>query len=276
MDQRRTKHDPLTEREMASFVLNPLLGQHLAEFKHARRLADKDLRILDWGCGRGRSVLRLRECGYQAFGLEVDPEPVENGRELFRRCGFDAAKLLVMLDDVERFPDNYFHLIHSEAVLEHVRDIEQTAREMWRLLKPGGIGVHVYPGPKKIVEPHYYVPMAHWLPKNTLRRWWIRTIMLLGIGKNARGASMQQRLEHADNHYRYSVEKTYYRNARTMRRIVESHGFEVSVNSVGRRHRWLPRLLRREGFPNDNVLLLLRKPQTACGGASELMRNRAA
>ncbi len=260
---KRTKHDVLTEDEMASFELNVLLGRRLSDFKHARRLADKDIRILDWGCGRGRSVLRLRECGYQAFGLEVDPGPVENGRELFERRGLDSRQLLVMLDEVRRFDDGFFDFIFSESVLEHVADIERAAREMWRLTKPGGVGVHAYPGPKKIVEPHYYVPLAHWLPKNRLRRWWIRLFMLMGIGKNARGASLKQRIERADEHFQYSVEKTYYRNAREMRRAFESSGFEVEIGPVGRRNRWLPRFLRRDGFPGNNVLLFTRKPNTA-------------
>lgn len=40
------------------------------------------------------------------------------------------------------FDDNHFDLVTSEAVLEHVRNLEAAAQEMYRILKPGGWGWH--------------------------------------------------------------------------------------------------------------------------------------
>jgi 2-polyprenyl-3-methyl-5-hydroxy-6-metoxy-1,4-benzoquinol methylase len=38
-----------------------------------------DLRVLDWGCGRGTTVAKLVEMGFDAYGVDIDPEPIKNG-----------------------------------------------------------------------------------------------------------------------------------------------------------------------------------------------------
>ncbi|UCC21301.1 MAG: methyltransferase domain-containing protein, partial [Promethearchaeota archaeon] len=37
------------------------------------------MKILDFGCGRGLFVLWLKEHGYNAYGIDIDPIPIKNG-----------------------------------------------------------------------------------------------------------------------------------------------------------------------------------------------------
>ena len=40
----------------------------------------------------------------------------------------------------------------SKDLLEHIEDIRQVAAAMWRLTKSGGVGIHLFPGSKNILE----------------------------------------------------------------------------------------------------------------------------
>ena len=52
--------------------------------------------------------------------------------------------------DVERmdFPDQSFDVVHSNATFEHLRDVPTAARELARILRPGGLAhieIHLFP-----------------------------------------------------------------------------------------------------------------------------------
>jgi cyclopropane fatty-acyl-phospholipid synthase-like methyltransferase len=68
-----TKHDTLTEDEMRNFSMSPRIFRHIEYFRDKMNLKSGDMNVLDWGCGRGRSVVWLRGQGYNAFGADIDP-----------------------------------------------------------------------------------------------------------------------------------------------------------------------------------------------------------
>lgn len=45
----------------------------------------EEFNILDWGCGRGENVIWLRDLGYNAFGVKVNSNYIENGRYLLKK-----------------------------------------------------------------------------------------------------------------------------------------------------------------------------------------------
>jgi 2-polyprenyl-6-hydroxyphenyl methylase/3-demethylubiquinone-9 3-methyltransferase len=99
----------------------------------------KGLRVLDLGCGRGELTGALRARGARAFGIEVDERFVESGKildVLFQ----DELPVLSTVDREGRsiFPSEFFDLVISDQVLEHVADLEAVTAEVARVLKPGG------------------------------------------------------------------------------------------------------------------------------------------
>ena len=258
-----TKHDALSEADMQRFCMNPaLLGQLRAQ---ARARTTPSLRILDWGCGRGRSVALLRQEGLEAFGIDIDRAVLRNGHDLFRARGLDPERLLRHIDDIGTLGEGDFDVVFSEETLEHVADLAAVALESFRLLRPGGLAVHSFPGSRWLVEPHVHMPLVHWLPQGGPRRLLIRLCLLFGFGPRppwpeARDAGLRQRLAVYD---RYLAEKTSYRPREAVMAIFAGAGFEGrwlgDAPAAGWR-RLLPAVLRDNGFPAGHLLLHLVKP----------------
>lgn len=227
----RTKHDVLTEAEMRAFRMDERFLGQLRE--HADRTGRRPsaLRVLDWGCGRGRSVAALLAEGYDAVGIDVDPEPLANGRDLLRARGHDPDARLRLWDPRAPvpLPDASCDAILSDQMWEHVGPLDRVAAEMARLLRPDGFGLHLFPAWRRVVEPHLLMPLVHWLPKGRLRRWWIRGCVAYGVEPRPvwpelRGADPEER---ARTYHAYSVERTHYRPPRALRRALLRHGLSA-------------------------------------------------
>lgn len=228
-------HDKvLTEEDQAQFRLKSAILERIEQLGSKRGLQPGEMRILDWGCGRGRTVFHLRELGYQAFGVDVDPMPIENGRHLARERGLDAERVLSTLDPQgrTRHPSGFFHFICSDQVLEHVANLTAAAREIARLTANGGGGVHIYPGRHRSLEGHLMMPFVHWLPKNRSRLWLIHLLVRLGIEAELKAYEGLNPSERARKFYKYTLDNTFYRNSRAVRRAFEAAGLTVAFDTV--------------------------------------------
>src|SRR3972149_5773784 len=89
-------------------------------------------RILVDGCGIGMYVKHLSDLGYNTFGLDIDFERVAQGAQ----SGIE--QLHAAAGEHLPYPDNTFDAVLSHEVIEHVADHRLAAREMVRVLRPGG------------------------------------------------------------------------------------------------------------------------------------------
>ena len=107
-----------------------------------RGVADLDIppckgrRVLELGCGSGKTLERLLESGAEAFAIDFSSSAVEICR---RRFGADVE---VKVADVRElpFPDAYFDGILAVHVLNHLttQDRAVAAKEIIRCIRPGG------------------------------------------------------------------------------------------------------------------------------------------
>lgn len=258
------KHSLLSEDEIAATLFPADLQKVLGEIP-------PDGKVLDWGCGRGKTVLRLRDAGVAAWGIDVDPEVLVQAGPTLTRRSLGEDRVLRLLSDSVDFPDGYFSLIFSEETLEHVADLEGMAAEVFRLTAAGGAGLHSFPGQRQWLEPHVKIPFVHWIPDGAIRQAWLQACLHSGAGPhppwpetiNENGVSLSVSRQ-AGVYARYLQDKVHYRSIENIVDTFRRIGFQVSyrcLNPVPFGARLLPRSWRQNGFPAGNLLLELVKPE---------------
>lgn len=259
------KHDILTEKEIDDYQLDSRIDHQIQRYlENNSAVQANELRILDWGCGRGRAVLKLLEKGYSSYGTDIDKDVMENGYSLFREYGYSPENHFKRVSNLNEFPDGFFHFIFSEQVFEHVKNIEAVIQMQARLLAPGGIGCHLFPAARMIRECHLNMPIAHWFPKNRSRKLWISFMMLLSkkpevTWPETENTSFSQEV---NVYYNYLNNRTFYRDNRKLKQLFEQYGFEANYLIKGidsPKRKFIPDFLLHNGFPDQQVCFVVQK-----------------
>jgi SAM-dependent methyltransferase len=101
--------------------------------------------VLDLGCGSGANTALLALRGAHVYGLDLSPDLIELAR---RRIAVNQIEtpvefLVGSAHEIE-LPDASVDVVFGIAILHHI-DIEKTARETWRVLRPGGRAIFQEP-----------------------------------------------------------------------------------------------------------------------------------
>ena len=96
-------------------------------------------RVLEIGCGAGRTSVALAERGYLVDALDVVPEMLEHVRQRANASGV-SDRVALHAGDVNRlqFEDRTFDIVLAIGVLEWSASLDGPLAEMARVLKPGG------------------------------------------------------------------------------------------------------------------------------------------
>ncbi len=130
--------------EVIAFEKDQLLFQ-LAEVSRLMGQSHDTLRLLELGCGSGASVKAATDLGWEATGIDLDPELIEAGRKQFN---VDLRCSQIMDNGLE---DNHFHFIRLRDVIEHLPNPLEILNEARRLLVPGGILLIVTPNQEGLI-----------------------------------------------------------------------------------------------------------------------------
>lgn len=134
--------------------------------------------ILDFGCGAGQIVRKLRERQFDAYGCD------DFSLTHTSNVSADMAPYIKAMNDGHiPFKDNQFEIVLSNQVFEHVADLDATLREIYRVLKPSGMLLSLFPDKTIWREGHTEIPFLHWFSKGSrLRFVYGRTLVALGLG----------------------------------------------------------------------------------------------
>jgi SAM-dependent methyltransferase len=84
--------------------------------------------VLDFGCGAGHALLRMKAAGWSCTGVEVSDAAIE----VARSHGLRVEKELATI------PSASFDYVRANHSLEHVPNPREVLEGMYRVLKPGG------------------------------------------------------------------------------------------------------------------------------------------
>jgi len=93
-----------------------------------------EINVLDLGCGRGESQKNFTELSSKVHwvGLNIESSPEVNSR-------MEISDDFQSFDRINvPFPDNYFNIVYSKQVLEHVRYPRELLSEVRRVVKSNG------------------------------------------------------------------------------------------------------------------------------------------
>jgi SAM-dependent methyltransferase len=98
-------------------------------------------RLLDAGCGEGRHSFGSLDRGARVYGLDLDRASLDRASGALRARAKEVGTTGVMLHgNAFRLPfaDASFDQVICSEVMEHVHDFRAAARELARVVKPGG------------------------------------------------------------------------------------------------------------------------------------------
>ncbi len=116
----------------------------------------QDMNILDLGCGVGRIA------GHFAAQNFVVAADVRDRLEIPK----EKIRFVLLRSEILPFGDAEFDIVVTNHVIEHVRDQPAHLKEIRRVLKDSGVAYVATPNRYFPVEPHYRVPLIHYMPNS--------------------------------------------------------------------------------------------------------------
>lgn len=106
-------------------------------FKKIVELLDpqKNDTVLDIGYNKGDLVKALRNFSNEVYGCDINKEVIKSS---------NINGLKIVSTEKLDYDNNFFDKIISSHVIEHTNNLENTIKEMERILKPNGICVLIY------------------------------------------------------------------------------------------------------------------------------------
>lgn len=107
-----------------------------------RHIKNKDVKILEAGCGLGEVVKYLHDAGYEnTYGIEINSDVVAFLNQRYPELKITHGDILQM-----PYSKNFFDVILSYGVIEHFPEgPSRPLQAMFNVLKPGGIAVITVP-----------------------------------------------------------------------------------------------------------------------------------
>jgi len=230
---------------------------------------------LDIGSGfGGRTIEFQRATGGHVVGLEISERAALPSLVFARQMRNADVSFAVGHGEALPFADNSFDLVLSYDVMEHVADPQQTLRATYRVLRPGGWLLLVFP-------PYFHPTGAH-LEGYVSRMPYTQLLFPASVLRRAVDEILAERRDGYHPQALRPGDRLYGLNGLTIRRfeqLVRRSGFEVAwlellplLSPANRKYepwrmryyawvfRWLPRLpLLREIFTH-RIVAALRKP----------------
>lgn len=144
-----------TPRDSLEKEFSPYFYRYYARYSDPKRLRGylelcyylflateaKDALVLDLGCGFGLMATLLGLYGAkEVVGYDLNTEKIDLFKKFIRYMGGDVQNVKPRLGDSSKidYPDGYFNVVITNETFSHMRDVENSIKEIYRVLKPEG------------------------------------------------------------------------------------------------------------------------------------------
>ena len=224
-------------------VISCLLAELEISIASGRLARGGEIRVLDVGCGYGGLMADIAnvlgaDFRIEVFGYEIsshrgaDAQYIEKTlahlRSRARDFAWEDPVHVINPGDPIPFGENTFDFVVSNQVIEHVMDLDHLVKDLGRVLKSGGVGIHHFPAIESLVDPHSGVLWAHRMPNDVWLHRWLRFCGFLRCGKFPAYHKEHDRSldEFADEFTAYLRRYTHFRKASEVASRFEEGGFE--------------------------------------------------
>jgi SAM-dependent methyltransferase len=194
------------------------------------------VRLLDAGCGDGELILYLAKnlpllnesLNFEIYGFDVSNHGVQKESFLYKTIANLEGQIpelswrerisYISVGETWCYPDEFFDVIISNQVLEHVNDHELFFSEIYRTLQEDGFSVHLFPLKHYIYEGHLLLPFVHRIKNYSILFSYIKCLSLLGMGKfkghkKSTGITLQMYAERHADYMHYFTNYISYKDA---------------------------------------------------------------
>lgn len=133
-------HQPISP-EILAFERQQLLAnaRDMTRLTGGSPGSERRVRFLDIGCGSGASVKAASDLGWEAIGIDIDPQLIRAGQEQLK---VDLRCVPILESGL---PSGQFDFIKLRDVIEHLPNPLEVLVKVRELLAPGGVVLLVTP-----------------------------------------------------------------------------------------------------------------------------------
>jgi len=100
--------------------------------KMKKRSRNEIENFLDVGCGEGLALVEAHRRGWKTYGIDITDNRVLNAKD-------DMIKFIKGDLITAALPRDFFDAIYIDSVLEHVINPSEYLKDLYKILKPGGV-----------------------------------------------------------------------------------------------------------------------------------------
>ncbi len=123
------QYDSANASHTESYLWAPVTRTLQSHFQKAR--------VLDLGCGNGAFARNIARLGYDVVGIDPSKSGIEQAQSSSVACLFEVGSAYDNL--LEKYGE--FDCVVSLEVVEHLYSPKEFAKNVFRVLKPGGVGI---------------------------------------------------------------------------------------------------------------------------------------
>jgi len=118
----------------------------------------KDLNLLDVGCSTGIMTNEYAKFFNKVVGIDIDEKAIDYAKENYNKKNLSFERIAI--------EKNSFDVITCSHIYEHVPNDTVLIKEIYNLLKPGGICYFAAGNKFQFFEPHYKLLFLSYFPKS--------------------------------------------------------------------------------------------------------------